>query len=694
MSTSIISGDDLRYFVQQSPAQLTTIMGQMTTLIQDITDTQNDTNERVESMEKQGWFKRMWATVSGKNKATKAEIQRNQDKVVSYVSQAVAQCYQMNCIDQQAICSLGNRMNQVYSQVNEFYSEQLQMKAQIAEIQLIQQQTLQALGGFVTQLNEKIESVDSFHMLITEIQQGRYSDSSKLYSLCNILAQLDKRTLDDSRKIGILKDALLQSKIIDDAEMSISEYLMHILSLPEDKIGVMYLELCNFRNSFPANLFADMIENYHFLSKMEKMSKKKETIVQKLLDKYELDESAEFSIDDISESFFENKQASLVNAAAIQIDMNDNMNSRLFSDDLSEMSYDNLTPEMLSKISEEIEEGIIEIGFGDGKRRELFEYLKNLADKGNPTAQNKISRFYLYGDICCDVDEVKAFKYLKASADKGLADATDSLADIFEEWYNYDMDALEEVFPHLEIEDYSEEALRLYRLAYQQALEQNDDFLIKHIPSQIGEHYKNDGDYEKALSYYMKADLSDPAVQTEIGECYLFGRNDEDEAVKWLEKAMLQEYPQAYYGLGMIAQKNDDEYKAFACFEKATERGFIAAQYELGLCYRLGKGVAKNCCKAFDLFKELAEDYNEEGAQNQLGIMFDNGEHVQQDYHKAVKWYKKAADQGLDGAKYNLALCYYYGTGVAEDKDYARDLLEEIAEEGYESAQEFLDENF
>lgn len=333
MSTSIISGDDLRYFVQQSPAQLTTIMGQMTTLIQDITDTQNDTNERVESMEKQGWFKRMWATVSGKNKATKAEIQRNQDKVVSYVSQAVAQCYQMNCIDQQAICSLGNRMNQVYSQVNEFYSELLQMKAQIAEIQLIQQQTLQALGGFVTQLNEKIESVDSFHMLITEIQQGRYSDSSKLYSLCNILAQLDKRTLDDSRKIGILKDALLQSKIIDDAEMSISEYLMHILSLPEDKIGVMYLELCNFRNSFPANLFADMIENYHFLSKMEKMSKKKETIVQKLLDKYELDESAEFSIDDILESFLENKQESF-----IRVDVNSIENNAFAQSEIESLS--------------------------------------------------------------------------------------------------------------------------------------------------------------------------------------------------------------------------------------------------------------------------------------------------------------------------------------------------------------------
>lgn len=185
----------------------------------------------------------------------------------------------MNCIDQQVICSLGNRMNQIYSQVNDVYTEQLQMKAQIAEMQMIQQQTLQALGGFVSKLNEKIESVDNFHMLITEIQQGQYNDASKLYSLCRILAQLDKRTLDDSRKLGILKESLTQSKIINENGVSVQKYLTEILSMPEEKIGIMYLELCNFRDSFPANLFADMIESYHFLSKMEKMSKKKEVII-------------------------------------------------------------------------------------------------------------------------------------------------------------------------------------------------------------------------------------------------------------------------------------------------------------------------------------------------------------------------------------------------------------------------------
>ena len=323
MPTSVISGDDIRFLVQQSPAQLTTIMGQMTTLVQGITNLQNDTNSRVEAMEKQGWFKRMVLTVSGKNKATKAEIQKNQDKVVSYVSQAVAQCYQMNCIDQQVICSLGNRMNQIYAQVNEAYNEQLVMKAQIAEIQQIQQETLQSLGRFVTALNEKIESVDNFHMLIEEIRLGRYSDESKLYGLCCVLSQLDKRTLEDERKLDILRGELSKRGIISEDSISVSAYLDEILSLTEDKVGTVYLELCNFRENFPANLFAEMIEAYHFLPKMEKMSKKKETIINRVLEKYELDDSAEFSYIDISESFIENKQNSIVEISTLQIGMNE-----------------------------------------------------------------------------------------------------------------------------------------------------------------------------------------------------------------------------------------------------------------------------------------------------------------------------------------------------------------------------------
>ncbi len=323
MITQLLTGEDTRFLAQQPEYETDIMVGQMTTLMQNITDLQSDTDDKVAQLQNQSWFKRMTNTLFGKNKVTKQEIQKNNDKVVTYISQSVAQLYNMNLINERAICSLGNRMNEVYMQVVESNQEMLNMKGQISQIMAVQQQTMEALGAFVNKLNEKIESVDNFHMLISEIQNGMYNDSSKLYNLCSILSQLDKRQMNDNRKMNLLIDTMNKSGIITSDEITVLKCLQEIVALPQEKIGLIYLELCNFRNSFPADLFADMIENYHFLSKMEKMSKKKEVIIQRVIDKYDLDSNAPFSIEDISKSFFENKQACLVDISNIQISMND-----------------------------------------------------------------------------------------------------------------------------------------------------------------------------------------------------------------------------------------------------------------------------------------------------------------------------------------------------------------------------------
>ena len=55
------------------------------------------------------------------------------------------------------------------------------------------------------------------------------------------------------------------------------------------------------------------------------------------------------------------------------------------------------------------------------------------------------------------------------------------------------------------------------------------------------------------------------------------------------------------------------------------------------------------------------------GAQFNLGVMYDNGEGVPQDYVEAMKWYHKAAEQGHAGAQFNLGLMYANGNGVPQD---------------------------
>ena len=54
-------------------------------------------------------------------------------------------------------------------------------------------------------------------------------------------------------------------------------------------------------------------------------------------------------------------------------------------------------------------------------------------------------------------------------------------------------------------------------------------------------------------------------------------------------------------------------------------------------------------------------------AQVLLGVMYENGEGVPQDYQEAVKWYRLSAEQGYSCAQVNLGVMYDQGLGVPQD---------------------------
>ncbi len=62
-----------------------------------------------------------------------------------------------------------------------------------------------------------------------------------------------------------------------------------------------------------------------------------------------------------------------------------------------------------------------------------------------------------------------------------------------------------------------------------------------------------------------------------------------------------------------------------------------------------------------------AADQGNAGAQNNLGLMYANGQGVPQDYAEAVRWYRKAAEQGYASAQTNLGVMYSKGQGVPQD---------------------------
>ena len=54
-------------------------------------------------------------------------------------------------------------------------------------------------------------------------------------------------------------------------------------------------------------------------------------------------------------------------------------------------------------------------------------------------------------------------------------------------------------------------------------------------------------------------------------------------------------------------------------------------------------------------------------AQYNLGVMYDNGQGVAKDAVEAVRWWRKAADQGYVKAQYNLGWAYDNGEGVVKN---------------------------
>jgi len=71
-------------------------------------------------------------------------------------------------------------------------------------------------------------------------------------------------------------------------------------------------------------------------------------------------------------------------------------------------------------------------------------------------------------------------------------------------------------------------------------------------------------------------------------------------------------------------------------------------------------------------------------SQYNLGVMYDNGKGVRQDYTEAMKWYKLAAAQGDALAQYNLGGMYDRGIGVKQDKRQAKEWFGKACDNGYQ----------
>lgn len=301
MAGQFITEDDLQYLASESSNSLNMIIAGMTSLME-------ENFNKVSMIENQNWFQRMSNTISGKNKMTQQDIERNHDKINLYLSQALGELYSRECIDHEIVLGLGNK-------INELYESQLEIK--------------QIIGAFAQKLNKKIESIDNFHMVIEEINQSLYRNENPFVSISKIMSQIDLRTVQDKRKMEILVRAMSEQKIIEDKEIQLSEMLEELLSINESEAGVLALFFGNMRNDYVAEIAEDTIFAYYSLPEKIRKMKNKHSIVESILKEEDIDLEYAVSSREMCETLID-AYANNVIAAAIEEEKNEEEEKRIF----------------------------------------------------------------------------------------------------------------------------------------------------------------------------------------------------------------------------------------------------------------------------------------------------------------------------------------------------------------------------
>ena len=260
-------------------------------------------------------------------------------------------------------------------------------------------------------------------------------------------------------------------------------------------------------------------------------------------------------------------------------------------------------------------------------------------------------------------------------------------------------------------------------------------------------------DEVEAVNWYRKAaDQNYVLAEDDLGICYAIGlgvAKDDVKALKWWRKAAQQNCSDAQLSLGVcfqtghgVEQDNVQAYKwynlaaaqgdtnaigardsiaksmtpdqitegqrlsaeftpkketsgsssEFGATKAKAETGDAQAQYNLGVCYDQGQGVAQDHAEAVKLYREAADQGFAE-AQNELGLCYfwtGEGLGVARGFVEAVKWYREAANQGYAEAQCNLGRCYLFGQGVSQDYVQAYKWFNLAAAQGNTNASMFL----
>ncbi|GAB7140314.1 sel1 repeat family protein [Deferribacterales bacterium RsTz2092] len=123
-----------------------------------------------------------------------------------------------------------------------------------------------------------------------------------------------------------------------------------------------------------------------------------------------------------------------------------------------------------------------------------------------------------------------------------------------------------------------------------------------------------------------------------------------------------------------------DREVAFEWYHQAAVQGHIAAQYNLGLMYRFGQGIARNDDRAIYWYTKAA-DKGYELAMLALADMYYKSN--SRDLERAYLIYAQLAEQGNAAALYNIGNMYASGDWVAKSPYMAESYFHRASQLGH-----------
>lgn len=142
---------------------------------------------------------------------------------------------------------------------------------------------------------------------------------------------------------------------------------------------------------------------------------------------------------------------------------------------------------------------------------------------------------------------------------------------------------------------------------------------------------------------------------------------------------------------GLIAFQTGHFSEAYKAWFEAAQHGDATASLYLGVLYDTGLGVPQDYRQALNWYERGAEDGSPTAMLN-VGLLYDAGRGTVADPEAAATWYERAAAGGSGRAEYNLAIMYEAGSGVPSSRARAVHFYRAAAGHGVTAARTRLRE--